>query len=193
MSSLAEKKARLRREAKTRLKALNPEEKAAASAAILAQLRSTEAWQQATTIGLYASLPSEPATRPIFEAAQHDKPDARLFFPLMREDKSLKLYQVKDWDSDLQATNSVIFEPDPALCPSVAPAELDLILVPGLGFAAEGCRLGRGGGSYDRLLAQLSPTCQRIGVFFSCQELPELQVEPHDQPLDLLITENELA
>ncbi len=187
MSSRAEAKARQRSEAKARLKAMSAEAKATASAAILKQLRATPAWQEATTIGLYAALPSEPATRPIFDAAQQEKPDTRVAFPLMREDKSLALYEVKEWEHDLQASSSVIVEPNPAVCPPVDPAELDLILVPGLGFDAEGRRLGRGGGSYDRLLAQLSPACQRLGLFFTCQEFPELQVEAHDQPLAFLI------
>lgn len=187
MSSLADVKARQRREAKARLKALSPEEKAAASAAILEQLRATPAWQKATTIGLYASLPSEPATRPIFEAAQRDKPNARLVFPLMQADKSLLLYEVKDWERDLQAITSSIFEPNPAVCPQVEPAELDLILVPGLGFDDECRRLGRGGGSYDRLLAQLSPACKTVGLYFSQQRFPTLEIEAHDQPLGCVI------
>lgn len=179
-------KADLRGEARARLRALSASEKAEASARLLAQLIALPAWQGAATVGLYASLPGEPATRPIFETARHQKPQARLMLPRMRPPSGIDLHLVRDWERDLSANELGILEPRPERCPLLPPSELDLVLVPGLGFDAAGHRLGRGGGYYDRLLGRVSPTCQRIGLFFACQEFAALPTEPHDQSVQPL-------
>lgn len=68
-------------------------------------------------------------------------------------------------------------------------ATLDLVLVPGLAFDRQGRRLGRGGGHYDRLLAQLPPGCLRIGLCFAGQVRDGLPAAPWDQPVDAVATE----
>lgn len=77
----------------------------------------------------------------------------------------------------------------PATAPACKPA---LIFVPLLAFDERGYRLGYGGGYYDRTLAALrtepSPPLA-IGVAFSSQELPALPAEPHDEPLDGILTD----
>jgi 5-formyltetrahydrofolate cyclo-ligase len=62
------------------------------------------------------------------------------------------------------------------------------VLVPMLAFDAHGHRLGYGGGYYDRTLAGL-PEARAIGVAYAGQEVPSLPREPHDHPLDMLVTE----
>lgn len=69
----------------------------------------------------------------------------------------------------------------------IAPASLDAVLVPGVAFTADGHRLGRGGGYYDRWLASLPASVRRVGVGFAAQVVDSLPVEPHDAPLDELI------
>lgn len=66
----------------------------------------------------------------------------------------------------------------------------DIILVPMLGFDKRGYRLGQGGGHYDSTLDALRPEHQviAIGLAFDCQEVPELPVEIHDQPMDYIVT-----
>jgi len=67
--------------------------------------------------------------------------------------------------------------------------EPDVIVMPLLGFDSRGTRLGYGGGYYDRTLARLSKRPRLIGLAFSAQELPEIPREPHDIPLDAIVTE----
>lgn len=67
--------------------------------------------------------------------------------------------------------------------------ELRVVLVPGVAFDLRGGRLGRGGGFYDRLLARLGPQTIRVGVGFERRVLERLPVEPWDQLVDVLVTE----
>ena len=52
------------------------------------------------------------------------------------------------------------------------------LLVPGVGFTAEGLRLGQGGGFYDRLLP--GHRGLTVGVGFACQRVVEIPAEAHD-------------
>jgi 5-formyltetrahydrofolate cyclo-ligase len=65
------------------------------------------------------------------------------------------------------------------------------VLVPLLAFDAAGFRLGYGGGYYDRTLAALRAQSRvlAIGVAFSGQESASLPRDPHDERLDMVVTE----
>ena len=63
-----------------------------------------------------------------------------------------------------------------------------VFLVPGLGFDPAGTRLGRGGGHYDRALAE-HPAALRIGLACDAQIRSSLPREPWDQPMDAVVTE----
>jgi 5,10-methenyltetrahydrofolate synthetase len=64
-----------------------------------------------------------------------------------------------------------------------------LLLVPCVGFGPRGVRLGYGGGFYDRTLATLSPRPYTVGVGYAHGYIPWLEPEPHDVPLDTILTE----
>jgi 5-formyltetrahydrofolate cyclo-ligase len=76
--------------------------------------------------------------------------------------------------------------PEPVNGPAVLP---DLLLVPLLGFDAAGYRLGYGGGYFDRTLAAWSSRLKTIGVGFELCRMPTIQPQPHDIPLDMIVTE----
>lgn len=77
------------------------------------------------------------------------------------------------------------------LAPSeLAPrAEPDIVIMPLLGFDSRGTRLGYGGGYYDRTLASMKKKPKLIGLAFAAQELDHIPREPHDVPLDAIVTE----
>ena len=72
------------------------------------------------------------------------------------------------------------------LAPQVEP---DVIIMPLLGFDARGTRLGYGGGYYDRTLERLSKKPRLVGIAFAAQEIDSIPREPHDVPLDVIVTE----
>lgn len=67
--------------------------------------------------------------------------------------------------------------------------EPDLILVPLNVFDAAGFRLGYGGGYFDRTLAALDPLPVCVGVAFELARAETAYPQPHDQPMDWLVTE----
>jgi 5-formyltetrahydrofolate cyclo-ligase len=63
----------------------------------------------------------------------------------------------------------------------IVPADaLAVVLVPGVAFDADGGRLGRGGGFYDRFLQHVSASCVTVGVCVAGQVVESVPREPHD-------------
>jgi 5-formyltetrahydrofolate cyclo-ligase len=71
--------------------------------------------------------------------------------------------------------------------------EPELLLVPCVGYGPKGTRLGYGGGFYDRTLAALQPRPLTVGIGYAHGYIPWLTPEPHDVPLDAVLTEDGLA
>ncbi len=67
--------------------------------------------------------------------------------------------------------------------------EPQLLLVSCVGFGPEGLRLGYGGGFVDRTLAALKPRPYTVGLGYAHGFLPLLKPQPHDVPLDAILTE----
>jgi len=80
-------------------------------------------------------------------------------------------------------------EPSKTAAAPVAPRTIDVAVVPGLAFAADGRRLGQGGGWYDRVLSQLRTDAVTVGVCFEPQLVDDLPTEPHDIVLDVVVTD----
>jgi 5-formyltetrahydrofolate cyclo-ligase len=65
----------------------------------------------------------------------------------------------------------------------------DVLVVPLVGFDSGRYRLGYGGGFYDRTLAVAVPRPHTIGIAFAEVELPSIHPQPHDIPMDVIVTE----
>ena len=76
--------------------------------------------------------------------------------------------------------------PFPAGTPEVLP---DIAIVPMNGFDDRGYRLGYGGGFFDRTLATSEPRTVSIGVSYEMLRLPTIEPQPHDIPMDFIVTE----
>ncbi len=126
----------------------------------------------------FASLPEEIDTLKLNTALAFT---GRLLLPKIADD-TLKIYRVSDLDAQLRQNHFGLFEPIPSQCQEVSKEEVDIVLVPALGFDKTGHRLGFGKGYYDRFLASI-PNCPTIGIGFKEQEVEKLPVEETDFPL----------
>jgi len=129
-------------------------------------------------------MADEPDIQPLFEDALKDGKTSLLPRYSM-ESRHYLPCQVRDFSCELQVGAFGIQEPS-AACPIFDRKKLDLALVPGIGFAFDGSRLGRGKGYYDRLLAEISGC--KCGVAFDWQIAPQIPAEPHDVRLDCILT-----
>src|SRR5262249_55537497 len=66
---------------------------------------------------------------------------------------------------------------------------IDLVLVPGLGFSAQGFRVGRGMGFYDRFLAQRDFHGVSCGLAFEEQVVESVPTDDHDVCVSMLVTD----
>ncbi|MFC7335578.1 5-formyltetrahydrofolate cyclo-ligase [Haloferula chungangensis] len=134
-------------------------------------------------IATFSALPGEPALLDLIGT----QPDHRWVLPRVIGDELL-FHQI-DHPEQLQTGAFGIAEP-PADLPLVAIEEIDLFLCPGLGFDQRGMRLGRGKGFYDRTLTAAKATAQRIGIAYLEQIVPRIPCDPHDVPMDRIISSN---
>ena len=65
--------------------------------------------------------------------------------------------------------------------------DIDVFIVPGLGFDAGGRRLGQGGGFYDSAL-RARPSALRVAPCYDFQVIEAIPCEPHDEPVDVIVT-----
>jgi len=70
---------------------------------------------------------------------------------------------------------------------------IDLVVVPGVAFDAQGNRLGRGGGYYDRFLKRLATSTATIGLAFDQQIVDEVPVDERDIRVDMVVTDRRLT
>lgn len=66
----------------------------------------------------------------------------------------------------------------------------DIVIAPVVGYDRGCYRLGVGGGYFDRTLAALSPRPPAIGIGFSQQQIRTINPQPHDIPMDAVVTED---
>jgi 5-formyltetrahydrofolate cyclo-ligase len=71
------------------------------------------------------------------------------------------------------------------------PEQIDICIIPGLGFDYLGNRIGHGGGWYDRIFKIINFT-EIIGVCFDSQVVTKIPTESHDKEVDIVITEKKI-
>ena len=177
----------LRQEIRSLLSAQSAEERDQKSRAIQKKLFETPAFQRASTVCFYVSMPVEVDTHPMIERSLRS--GQKVLVPLVDlENKELKLKEIRDLKTDLSPGILGILEPG-AGTRDADLREAQCVVVPGLVFDLQGNRLGRGGGFYDRLLAGLPAKVATIGLAFSFQVLPKIPLEDHDRAVEIVLTE----
>jgi 5-formyltetrahydrofolate cyclo-ligase len=175
-------KEELRLEMKQKIRALDPGFRALASEKICRAVAEDAAWKAARVVAAFLPIPGEPQVGALFKMAT-------ICVPRVRGEKCdlvrlPEAFADADWRLAGREFDAL---------PAVDFASVDVILVPGLAFTADGWRLGRGGGYYDRVLADCAPRTRRLGVCFSTQIVASIPTEPHDQRVARVITESDSA
>ncbi|MFE0347722.1 5-formyltetrahydrofolate cyclo-ligase [Streptomyces griseoluteus] len=146
----------------------------------------------ARTVAAYVSVGTEPGTAALLEALRER--GTHVLLPVLLPDDDL------DWGTYTGPGSLAVVryggrmelaEPaGPRLGPD-AVTGADVVLLPGLAVDGRGMRLGRGGGSYDRVLARLERTGARpalVVLLYDTEVVARVPVEAHDRPVHAVVT-----
>ena len=146
-------------------------------------------YQSANCVMWYVDVRDEVRTRRALPAALES--GKRIVIPFC-VDGELELFHLSSID-EMEIGMYKILEPRAELRDVASKTfdvkDLDLILVPGVGFDARGGRTGHGKGYYDKLLENAKPTTPLIALAFACQMFDEIPMQDHDIFMDQVVTE----
>jgi 5-formyltetrahydrofolate cyclo-ligase len=178
-------RAMLREEAK----GYSAEIRAQASELACARLLGSPWFAQARTIMLYAAMEGELDVTLI--AKECRRTGRMVALPAVDWGGGTMMpRRVDDWGRLLTGKHGV--QEPRGDTPIVEPEDLDLIVVPGLGFGRDRTRLGRGGGFYDRFLSGASIRAAKVGMGFSWQVRGSVPTTDSDVTLDGVVTERDV-
>ncbi|MFE1025386.1 5-formyltetrahydrofolate cyclo-ligase [Streptomyces sp. NPDC058818] len=147
---------------------------------------------QAHAVAAYVSVGAEPGTLTLLDALRAR--GVRVLLPALLPDNDLDWGEYAGEDSVAVVRHGgrmALSEPAGRRLGPDAVTEADVVLLPGLAVDGRGLRLGRGGGSYDRVLARLDRAGARpalLVLLYDSEVVGHVPVEPHDRPVDAVVT-----
>ena len=178
---MMDKKA-LRREIGEKKRALTEAQVMERSRVLAERFFETEQYRAARSVYAYMSFNQEVRTQPIIERAWADGKRVAVPKVIGRE---MVFIWLDSFDGLAESGYGIL---EPIADGPAADDPQALVLMPGLAFDPEGHRVGYGGGFYDRFLEQ-EPDHPLVALCFDFQMLPRLDVESHDVPVDVVITD----
>ncbi|MEU1781048.1 MULTISPECIES: 5-formyltetrahydrofolate cyclo-ligase [Streptomyces] len=142
----------------------------------------------ARTVAAYVSIGGEPGTRALLDTLR-DR-GVRVLLPVLLPDNDLDWGLYRGPEGLVRAGRGLL-EPDGERLGPEAVTGADAVLLPGLAVDGRGLRLGRGGGSYDRVLARLDRAGAdpaRVVLLYDNEVVARVPEEPHDHPVHAVIT-----
>jgi len=179
---LANEKAALRAQMKSRISAMTAEQMQRQSMAACRRIARLDAFINAGTVLVYAAVKGE--CDPALLAQTARRMGKRVAYPRC-EGNELGLYIGEA--GGLVPGAFGIPEPD-AACQRIDIGEVDFAVIPGVAFDKQGGRLGRGKGYYDRLLEGAGAV--KAGLCFNEQLVDRVPMEAHDGRMDIIVAEN---
>ncbi|MFI9627032.1 5-formyltetrahydrofolate cyclo-ligase [Streptomyces sp. NPDC052042] len=181
-------KARLRRELLAARRLLTGEDAENSAMVLSRSALDLPELSEARTVAAYVSVGSEPGTRALLDALRAR--GVRVLLPVLLPDNDLD-WGVYEGAGRLVRAGRGLLEPDGQRLGRDAVLAADAVLLPGLAVDARGMRLGRGGGSYDRVLARLAAAGAHpalVVLLYDDEVVARVPVEPHDRPVDVVVT-----
>ena len=156
------------------------------SAQVISRLMEDPAFIAAETIGMTISAFPEVDTFDLMEKcwAAGKKVAAPKCYSASRKMD----FRIIEHMDQLEVVYMQLQEPIVAKTDYIEPADIDLLIVPGVVFSRQGYRIGFGGGYYDRFLAGYGGKTRSLA--FDCQLAESIPVESHDLPVQGIYTES---
>lgn len=160
------------------------ERKEALDREIEARLLITPEYRAAEKVLVYMARPHEIATSMIIYAALANHKEVGL--PVCLDEKNMIFRRIRSL-SDLSGGRFGISEPDES-CPEIVPDEKTLCVCPALCCDMQGCRLGFGGGYYDRYLEGFSGV--KAALCYADSVIPAIEHDEHDIRMNVILTDS---
>ena len=174
---MREQKSFLRKKLREKLRALEPQERTRQSEKVSKELLGHPRFSKAQSILVYVAMEHEIETRPLLEEAW--RRGKKVFVPRL-DPREKRIQTVGLFDlKELKPGSYGILEPSLNRNRLGKAEELDLAIVPGLGFDRGGGRLGHGLGYFDCFLSE-ARKAYKIGLAFECQIVKEIPRDAHD-------------
>ena len=182
-SRAKEEKKAFRQEIKNRWKALEETYLQEASKTICDAIRQLSEYQQAKTVFCFVSMERELNTSTLLDAILAD--GKTLVVPRVLAMGKMALHPITSLDTLKKSRFGI---PEPAEdTPTVSPQDVDFTVVPCLSATLAGARLGRGGGFYDRFLADYTGNTALVCFHQLLSE--SVPMDSWDVPLPVVVTE----
>lgn len=179
-------KKELRRQLRERLAAISPADLQARSVAACRRLCGTREYARSDVIMIFLATINEVDTTPLALQAWHDA--KRVLAPRVSwEQRRMLPVEIHSLTTDVRSGLLGVREPAEGM--PVPVSDLDLVVVPGLGFDEQGNRLGRGRGFYDRFLSHRDFRGISCALAFEEQVVQAVPVVPTDIRVDMLVTD----
>lgn len=156
------------------------------SSQICSRIESLPLFNSCTRIALYRAMPDEVDLSPLLDKYLHDK---TLLIPRVEGDDLINFYRYEP-DTLEVSQDYHIEEPTAAASTAYDPADIELILVPGLAFDRSGMRLGRGKGYYDRYFVRC-PQAIRLAVVSTDRLVDRVPADDWDVAMHAIVTDQE--
>jgi 5-formyltetrahydrofolate cyclo-ligase len=188
-SQLVESKRRLRQQMSQLRKDVAAADSARAGQAAAGTLMDLELVRRAERIALYAALPYELPTRPLFDAVVEKNGAALL--PRTADPLGLAFFAVARWEDLRPGTFGVLEPRNDGTAVRLMPG--DLVVVPGVAFDEDGYRLGHGKGYYDRAFAaELGDAPTLVGFGYEFQIVDAVPHDHRDRQMDAIVTDRKV-
>lgn len=161
--------------------ALDPATRTRMTAAIAADLDRLIPAGDRVVLSVYWPIRAEPDLRTWMKARSQS--GTRIALPVATALGKPLVF--REWTPHARMARGLWQIPYPAEGAEIVPT---VVLAPLVGFDSHCYRLGYGGGFFDRTLAELAPRPRIIGVGYALGELPTIYPQPHDIPMDWIVT-----
>ena len=156
------------------------------SEAIAQRLAEMPVFIKAKSVGCYIALPREVQTEPILRACWNAQ--KQVYVPACHEEKNR--YEMCGFTAQESIRKGKWGISEPASPRWVSLRDIEIMIIPAVGFDIYGRRLGRGGGHFDQLLADHKGI--KIALAFEYQKMTAVPEEPHDVAVNFMVTEKQV-
>lgn len=181
-----DRKKQARREIRSRVGSMSVDERARASREACDRIPTLHEYDSSNVLLLYMPMPTELDITSLIERTLADGKVVTVPRTVWDE-RRMEAVEIRAIEDGATMVTHGVREPRDGRV--ISPSELDLVVVPAMGYDESCNRLGRGGGFYDRFLPEPQLRAVTVGIAFEAQIIHAIPTRKHDVRVDMVVTE----